>query len=103
MRAAVQFGFYSVNAHRALFGDLVERLGWRFPVLIAWTSLVGISESVSVVLLLPLLQRIGVAAGRNQGFVTTGINRRPALVGARNAGQVLAVGHVHPTEERMQS
>jgi ATP-binding cassette subfamily C protein len=80
-----------VNAHRALFGDLVERLGWRFPVLIAWTSLVGISESVSVVLLLPLLQRIGVAAASNQGFLTTLINRSLALVGAKNAGEILAV------------
>ena len=87
----MQFGFYSVNAHRALFGDLVERLGWRFPVLIAWTSLVGISESVSVVLLLPLLQRIGVAAASNQGFLTTLINRSLALVGAKNAGEILAV------------
>jgi ABC-type multidrug transport system fused ATPase/permease subunit len=80
-----------VNAHRVLFGDLMERLGWRFPVLIAWTSLVGISESVSVVLLLPLLQQIGVAAASSQGFVTTLINRSLALVGASNAGEILAV------------
>ena len=80
-----------MNAHRLLFGDLMERLGWRFPVLIAWTSLVGISESVSVVLLLPLLQQIGVAAASNQGFLTTLINRSLALVGARNAGEILAV------------
>src|SRR5690349_2425538 len=69
----------------------MERLGWRFPVLIAWTSLVGISESLSVVLLLPLLQQIGVAAASNQGFVTTLINKSLALVGARNAGEILAV------------
>jgi ABC-type multidrug transport system fused ATPase/permease subunit len=80
-----------VNAHRALFGDLMERLGWRFPVVIAWTSLVGISESVSVVLLLPLLQQIGVAAAGNQGFVTTLINKSLAVVGATNAGEILAV------------
>jgi ABC-type multidrug transport system fused ATPase/permease subunit len=80
-----------VNAHRALFGDLMERLGWRFPVLIAWTSLVGISESLSVVLLLPLLQQIGVAAASNQGFVTTLINKSLAFVGASNAGEILTV------------
>jgi ABC-type multidrug transport system fused ATPase/permease subunit len=80
-----------VNAHRALFGDLMERLGWRFPVLIAWTSLVGISESLSVVLLLPLLQQIGVAAAGNQSFVTTLINKSLAFVGASNAGEILTV------------
>ena len=40
-----------MNPYLLLFFDLIERLRWRFPVLIAWTSLVGISEGVSVVLL----------------------------------------------------
>lgn len=44
-----------MNAYRALLEDLVKRLKWRFPLLVGWTVLVGLSEGFSVVLLLPLL------------------------------------------------
>jgi ATP-binding cassette subfamily C protein len=79
-----------MSAHRLLFKDLIARLRWRFPVLIGWTALVGISESISVVLLLPLLDRIGLAAS-NQSFATGFIKKCLALVGATNPTEILAV------------
>jgi ATP-binding cassette subfamily C protein len=70
---------------------LLARLGWRFPLLVGWTALVGISESVSVVLLLPLLSRVGVAAASNQGAATALIDKSLALVGATSTLEILAV------------
>jgi ABC-type multidrug transport system fused ATPase/permease subunit len=80
-----------VNAHRLLFGDLMARLGWRFPALIAWTALVGISEGVAVVLLLPLLSRVGIAAAGDQGAANRFVDKSLALVGANSTVAILAV------------
>jgi ABC-type multidrug transport system fused ATPase/permease subunit len=80
-----------VNAYRLLFDDLTKRLGWRFPVLIACTALVGLGEGVSVVLLLPLLSRIGVAAVNSQGAVIELLDRALTLVGATSPLGILAV------------
>ncbi len=71
-----------MRLHSLLFKDLLTSLGWRFPVLIAWTALVGLTEGVSIILLLPLLSRVGVAAGSSQGLVTGLINKSLAFVGA---------------------
>jgi ATP-binding cassette subfamily C protein len=80
-----------MNLHRKLFDDLVTRLGWRFPVLVAWTALVGLTEGLSVILLLPLLSRVGVAAGSSQGLVTGLINKSLAFIGATEPLAILAV------------
>ncbi len=80
-----------MNVHRLLFGDLLARLGWRLPVLVVWTALVGLGESMSIVLLLPLLSRVGVAAASNQGMVTTLIDKGLALVGGTGLAEILAV------------
>jgi ATP-binding cassette subfamily C protein len=80
-----------VNAHRLLLNDLIESLGWRFPALVAWTAAVGLGEGVSVVLLLPLLSRIGIAATSNQGAVLKFLERGLALVGANSPLGILAV------------
>ena len=69
----------------------MTRLGWRLPVLVAWTALVGLSEGVSIILLLPLLSRVGVAAGSSQGLVTGLINKSLAFVGATEPLSILAV------------
>jgi ATP-binding cassette subfamily C protein len=79
-----------VNAYRLLFKDLTKRLGWRFPVLIIWTALVGISESASIVLLLPLLDRIGLANAGARDFTTSLVKRSLALLGATGTGEILA-------------
>lgn len=80
-----------MRLHLLLYRDLLARLGWRFPLLVGWTALVGISESVSVVLLLPLLSRVGVAAASNQGAATALIDKSLALVGATSTLEILAV------------
>ena len=80
-----------MNLHLKLFNDLLTRLRWRFPVLVAWTALVGLTEGLAVILLLPLLSRVGVAAGSSQGLVTGLINKGLAFVGATEPLPILAV------------
>jgi ABC-type multidrug transport system fused ATPase/permease subunit len=80
-----------MNLHLKLFDDLLTRLRWRLPVLVAWTAVVGLSEGMSVILLLPLLNRVGVAAGSSQGLVTGLVNKALALIGATEPLAILAV------------
>ena len=78
-----------MTAHRLLFNDLLARLGWRFPVLVLWTALVGLSEGASIVLLLPLLNRIGIVTAGSQSVANALIERGLALAGARTTGTIL--------------
>jgi ABC-type multidrug transport system fused ATPase/permease subunit len=80
-----------VRAHRLLLDDLMERLGWRFPFLIVWTALVGISEGLSIILLLPLLNRVGIAGPNAQGLVNNLIEEVLTILGARSTGAILAL------------
>jgi ABC-type multidrug transport system fused ATPase/permease subunit len=80
-----------MNLHLKLLDDLMARLGWRFPVLVAWTALAGLSEGISVILLLPLLNRVGIAAGSSQGAVTGLVNKSLAFIGASAPLSILAV------------
>jgi ABC-type multidrug transport system fused ATPase/permease subunit len=80
-----------VTAHRLLFNDLLARLGWRFPLLVLWTALVGLSEGVSVVLLLPLLNRVGIVTASSQSVANVVIEKSLALVGADNTGKILVL------------
>jgi ATP-binding cassette subfamily C protein len=80
-----------MKLHLKLFDDLVRRLRWRFPVLVAWTALVGLSEGLAVILLLPLLNRVGVAAGNSQGLVAGWVDKSLAFVGATEPLAILAV------------
>jgi ABC-type multidrug transport system fused ATPase/permease subunit len=74
-----------------LLKDVIKRLGWRFPLLIAWTALAGLGEGISVVLLLPLLKWIGVAATSTQGTITRLLDRGLALAGATTPLRILVV------------
>ena len=74
-----------------LVRDLTKRLGWRFPVLIAWTVAVGLGEGVAVVLLLPLLNEIGIASAGRQGFAFKLIESGLGSVGARGPIGILLV------------
>ena len=80
-----------MSAHRLLFADLFECLRWRFPVLVAWTALVGLGESVSVVLLLPLLSRAGVVATGTQGQAVELLEEGLSWIGATSSFEILAV------------
>jgi len=80
-----------VIAYRRLLDDLLKRLGWHFPVLVGWTVLVGLSEGISIVLLLPVLNRIGVTISGNQGVVVELIDKGLTRIGANSVGEILAV------------
>jgi ABC-type multidrug transport system fused ATPase/permease subunit len=74
-----------------LLHDIVKRLRWRFPLLIIWTVLVGLGEGFSVILLLPLLSRIGIAAASSQGIAIRLLDSSLALIGATGALEIVAV------------
>jgi ABC-type multidrug transport system fused ATPase/permease subunit len=80
-----------VTAHRLLIHDLLARLSWRFLVLVLWTALVGLSESASIVLLLPLLVRIGIVSAGPQSVANAVIEKGLALVGANRTGAILVL------------
>jgi len=80
-----------MNTYRLLLEDLMVRLSWRFPVLIAWTALVGVSEGVSVVLLLPLLSRVGIAVVGTQSAANRFVDKSLALIGVDSTLAILAV------------
>jgi ABC-type multidrug transport system fused ATPase/permease subunit len=80
-----------VKLYRQLVDDLAKRLGWRFPVLVFWTALVGVSEGVSMVLLLPLLNRLGIVAASAQGVANNLIEKSLTMVGASDSGKILVL------------
>lgn len=79
------------NPYALLLGDLINRLGWRFPALIVSTALVGLGEGVSVVLLLPLLNRIGIPATSSQGTAIKLLDTGLTYVGATSPLSILFV------------
>jgi ABC-type multidrug transport system fused ATPase/permease subunit len=80
-----------VTAHRLLFDDLLARLRWRFPLLVLWTALVGLTEGASVVLLLPLLNRVGIATPGSQSVANALIENGLTLIGAETTGKILVL------------
>jgi ATP-binding cassette subfamily C protein len=80
-----------VIAYRLLFNDLLARLGWRFPLLVLWTSLVGLSEGASIVLLLPLLSRVGIVAPSSQSAVNGLLERTLAYIGIDRIAKILVL------------
>ena len=80
-----------MKLQRLLVADLMHRLEWRFPVLIVLTALLGISEGVSIVLLLPLLNRVGIVSAPTQGLANEVIDNGLMLVGANGTGAIFLV------------
>ena len=80
-----------MKLYRQLVNDLAERLGWRFAALVFWTALVGLSEGVSMILLLPLLNTLGIVAANAQGVANKLIEKSLALVGANNTAGLFAL------------
>ena len=80
-----------MTAHRLLFDDLLARLRWRFPLLVLWTALVGLTEGASVVLLLPLLNRVGIATPGSQSVANALIENGLTLIGAETTGKILVL------------
>jgi ATP-binding cassette, subfamily C, bacterial len=80
-----------MSTYLLLFRDLIGRLGWRFPALISWAAVVGLGEGVSVVLLLPLLNRIGIAATGSQGKAIRMLETSLGMIGATTPLTIFAV------------
>ena len=80
-----------MKSHRLLVADLMTRLRWRFPILIILTALVGVSEGASIILLLPLLNRVGIAATSTQGVANELIDKGLTLVGANGTGTIFVL------------
>ena len=70
-----------MKSHRFLIADLMHRLGWRFPVLIILSALVGLSEGASIILLLPLLNRVGIVTTAAPGVASDLIDKGIAFLG----------------------
>jgi ATP-binding cassette subfamily C protein len=91
LHIAVEPGATAMNSYQLLIRDLTDSLGWRFPVLVGWTALVGIGEGLSVVLLLPLLNRMGVSGTGGQGMAARWLDAGLESVGATGPFTILIV------------
>lgn len=80
-----------MSTYRLLFHDIITRLRWRFPLLIALTALVGTGEGISMVLLLPLLKQLGIAASSSQGSVIRAMDDVLLWLGASSPARVFIV------------
>jgi ABC-type multidrug transport system fused ATPase/permease subunit len=80
-----------MNTYLLLFRDLIGRLGWRFSFVIGWAALVGLGEGISVVLLLPLLNRIGIPTTGGQGGAGRLLDAALAILGASSPLAILGV------------
>ena len=78
-----------MESYRLLFRDLTDSLGWRFPTLIGWAALVGLGEGLSVVLLLPLLNRMGISGAGSQGMAVRLMEAGLDAIGATSALKIL--------------
>lgn len=80
-----------MGTHSLLFHDIITRLRWRFPLLIALTALVGAGEGISMVLLLPLLKQLGIAASSSQGSAVRLLDEGLSWIGASSPLRVLVI------------
>jgi len=79
-------------AYRTLLSDIIRSVGWQLPALILLMSVVGVTEGLTVALLLPLLTRVGIS-GAGQSGAAAPIDSFLAMIVGPDAGAagVLAV------------
>jgi ABC-type multidrug transport system fused ATPase/permease subunit len=92
-----------MSAYRLLLSELIKWMGWQFPILVVWTALVGLGEGTSIVLLLPLLDRVGIVAQSAQGVANVVIQKGLALVGAHSTLKILMLVIVVATVQMILS
>ncbi len=92
-----------MSAYRLLISELTKQLGWHFPILVVWTALVGLGEGTSIVLLLPLLDRLGIVPQSAQGVSNAVIQKGLALVGAHSTLEILMLVIVAATAQMILS
>jgi ATP-binding cassette subfamily C protein len=71
-----------MNLYYRLFGDIVRFLRWRFPILLTLMIVAGLTEGLSVTLLLPLFSNVGISYAQGQGAVGAMFNRALTEIGA---------------------
>lgn len=60
-------------------------------MLIVWTAVVGLGEGISVVFLLPIINKFGISAGGVQGNSVVWLDRILAALGATGPAEILAL------------
>jgi ATP-binding cassette subfamily C protein len=65
-----------------LLRSIIGFLRWRFPAMLALMVLVGLTEGLSVTLLLPLLSRVGISYTAGQGAASVMLNRGLGAISA---------------------
>jgi ATP-binding cassette subfamily C protein len=82
-----------MRSYLTLLRDIVGFLRWRFPALIALMALVGISEGLSVSLLLPLLSRMGIESSGSRNLLSAWLDRAIEWI-SPSAGPLMLLGIV---------
>jgi ATP-binding cassette subfamily C protein len=81
-----------MKLHYLLFSDIVSFFRWRLPALILLMALVGLSEGLSVALLLPLLAQFGIASAANQSLAGALLDHVLAIINpSTGAASILAI------------
>lgn len=81
-----------MQAYRIFFTDIVGTMGARLVALVVLMVLVGLTEGLTMAMLLPLLARIGIAAGSASGDFARALESSLSLLGDQvGAGTVLLV------------
>ena len=73
-----------------LFREIVSFLGWRLVVLLVLMVAVGLTEGLSIALLLPLLSHIGIYYAAGQGAANVMLNRGLSAIEASFPGSTFA-------------
>jgi ABC-type multidrug transport system fused ATPase/permease subunit len=71
-----------MKVYLLLFENIVGFLRWRFAALLVLMALVGLTEGLSVTLLLPLLSRVGISYGTASGITGAMLTNVIAAIGA---------------------
>jgi ATP-binding cassette subfamily C protein len=71
-----------MKLHLQLFRDIIGYLRWAFSAMLVLMVIVGLTEGLSVTLLLPLLSHVGISYTPGQGFAGTMLSRGLAVISA---------------------
>jgi ATP-binding cassette subfamily C protein len=71
-----------MNLYKRLFGDITGYLRWRFPALLALMVVVGLTEGLSVTLLLPLFSHAGISFAAGRGAAGALLNQALTVIGS---------------------
>src|SRR6476661_4070696 len=70
-----------MKLHLQLLINIVRYLRWKFPVMLLLMGLVGVTEGLSVSLLLPLFSQIGISYSAGSGFAGNRLYQSLSAIG----------------------